>query len=40
LKSCLYPPLPNKDSTTSRPFAKGLHCSECGRLSTRFANSK
>ncbi|KAH9961252.1 hypothetical protein BC827DRAFT_1203467 [Russula dissimulans] len=32
----LYPPLPTEGSTTSRPFAKGIHCRDCGRLSTRF----
>src|SRR6266853_5385202 len=33
----LYPPLPTAGSTTPRPFAKGMHCKDCGRLSTRYA---
>src|ERR1700722_9385531 len=33
----LYPQLPCNDSTTSRPFAKGIHCRDCGRLSARYA---
>lgn len=32
----IIPPLPNTDTKTSRPFAKGMHCRVCGRLSTRF----
>ncbi|KAI9509424.1 hypothetical protein F5148DRAFT_761013 [Russula earlei] len=32
----LFPPSPSDVNTTSRPFAKGLHCRDCGRLSTRF----
>ncbi|KAI0254135.1 hypothetical protein BJV78DRAFT_1122074 [Lactifluus subvellereus] len=32
----LYPPLPDASNTTPRPFAKGIHCRHCGRLSTRF----
>ncbi|KAH9998464.1 hypothetical protein BJV74DRAFT_767901 [Russula compacta] len=32
----LYPPLPTEGCTTPRPFAKGIHCRNCGRLSTRF----
>ncbi|KAI9442321.1 hypothetical protein H4582DRAFT_1927728 [Lactarius indigo] len=31
-----FPPLPSRIVTTPRPFAKGLHCQDCGRLSTRF----
>ncbi|KAI0298518.1 hypothetical protein BC826DRAFT_997790 [Russula brevipes] len=32
----LFPPSTSDDDTTSRPFAKGMHCKDCGRLSTRF----
>ncbi|KAF8502150.1 hypothetical protein F5888DRAFT_1608345 [Russula emetica] len=32
----ILPPLPGTDTKTSRPFAKGMHCRDCGRLSTRF----
>jgi len=32
----LFTPLPTEGSTTPRPFAKGMHCKDCGRLSTRF----
>ncbi|KAH9036924.1 hypothetical protein EDB84DRAFT_1156137 [Lactarius hengduanensis] len=31
-----FPPSPSRIVSTSRPFAKGLHCQDCGRLSTRF----
>ncbi|KAH9083644.1 hypothetical protein EDB83DRAFT_2511963 [Lactarius deliciosus] len=31
-----FPPSPSRIVSTSRPFAKGLHCLDCGRLSTRF----
>ncbi|KAI9461318.1 hypothetical protein BJY52DRAFT_1117206 [Lactarius psammicola] len=31
-----FPPSPSSIATTPRPFAKGMHCKECGRLSTRF----
>jgi hypothetical protein len=36
----LYPPLPTEGCTTPRPFAKGIHCRNCGRLSTRYAYSE
>ncbi|KAH9994044.1 hypothetical protein BJV77DRAFT_996606, partial [Russula vinacea] len=32
----LRPPLLSNGTTTSRPFAKGMHCRDCGRLSTRY----
>ncbi|KAN0107182.1 hypothetical protein V8E52_010384 [Russula decolorans] len=32
----IIPPLPSTDTKTSRPFAKGMHCRVCGRLSTRY----
>ncbi|KAH9056549.1 hypothetical protein EDB87DRAFT_1566394 [Lactarius vividus] len=31
-----FPPSPSRIVSTPRPFAKGLHCQDCGRLSTRF----
>lgn len=31
-----FPLSPSKVDPTSRPFAKGMHCQDCGRLSTRF----
>ncbi|KAF8265233.1 hypothetical protein EI94DRAFT_364661 [Lactarius quietus] len=31
-----FPVSPSKISTAPRPFAKGMHCQACGRLSTRF----
>src|ERR1700691_1073325 len=30
-----FPSPPSRLSNTSRPFAKGMHCHDCGRLSTR-----
>jgi hypothetical protein len=32
----IIPPSPSADTRTSRPFAKGMHCRVCGRLSTRY----
>src|ERR1700679_1477842 len=32
----IIPPSPSTDTKTSRPFAKGMHCRDCGRLSTRY----
>ncbi|KAH8994050.1 hypothetical protein EDB92DRAFT_1796023 [Lactarius akahatsu] len=31
-----FPSSHSRIVSTSRPFAKGLHCQDCGRLSTRF----
>ncbi|KAH8978208.1 hypothetical protein EDB83DRAFT_2243118 [Lactarius deliciosus] len=31
-----FPHSPSRMVSTPRPFAKGLHCQDCGRLSTRF----
>ena len=31
-----FPLQPSKINTTARPFAKGMHCQACGRLSTRY----
>jgi hypothetical protein len=34
----IIPPLHSTDTKTSRPFAKGMHCRVCGRLSTRYTS--
>jgi hypothetical protein len=36
----IIPPLPSADTKTSRPFAKGMHCRDCGRLSARYTFSE